>query len=119
MDNRIREHRLKRGWTMEQLAEKVGTTNPQISRLERGDRQLTVRWMVRLSQALGVNQSDLLIAPTDIVAPSVAPSDSNTIQDAAERRLLRVWRAMSPDAQDTFLQTVDLWAAQIIKDGSK
>lgn len=39
--------------TLADLAERVGTTNQQISHLELGRRQLTVDWLRRLGVALG------------------------------------------------------------------
>jgi transcriptional regulator with XRE-family HTH domain len=50
--NRIRELREARGFTLEELAARVGTTNQQISHLELGKRQLTVEWLRRLGAAL-------------------------------------------------------------------
>lgn len=50
--NRIRELREARGFTLEELAGRVGTTNQQISHLELGKRQLTVDWLRRLAVAL-------------------------------------------------------------------
>lgn len=58
--NRIAELREAAGLTQEQLAERVGTSNVQISRLERGDRRLTVGWMRRIAPHLGVNPTDLI-----------------------------------------------------------
>ena len=51
--NRLRELREARGWTLANLAERVGATNQQISHLELGKRQLTVDWLRRLGTALG------------------------------------------------------------------
>ena len=39
--------------TLADLAERVGTTNQQISHLELGKRQLTVDWLRRLGVAFG------------------------------------------------------------------
>jgi transcriptional regulator with XRE-family HTH domain len=51
--NRIRELREGRGLTLAELADRVGTTNQQISHLELGKRQLTVDWLRRLGGVLG------------------------------------------------------------------
>lgn len=51
--NRLRELREARGLTLADLAERLGTTNQQISHLELGKRQLTVDWLRRLGEALG------------------------------------------------------------------
>lgn len=60
LPNRIREHRLAAGLTLEQLAGKIGTTNQQVQRLETGARKLSEEWMVGLAEALGVPVQDLL-----------------------------------------------------------
>lgn len=58
--NRIAHFRELRGWSQEELARAIGTTNQQIGRLENGQRKLTVDWMNRLAPALGCLPSDLL-----------------------------------------------------------
>jgi phage repressor protein C with HTH and peptisase S24 domain len=45
---------------MQALADRAGTSAPQINKLEKGERRLTVDWMVRLGKALGVDPTDLL-----------------------------------------------------------
>ena len=52
--NRIAELRAERGRSIAKLAEAVNSNVSQIHRLERGERQLTQRWMERLGDALGV-----------------------------------------------------------------
>ena len=62
--NRIRELREARGLSAADLAEKVGTSQPQITRLERGERRLTVDWMQRIAKALDCQPSDLMATAT-------------------------------------------------------
>lgn len=50
--NRIKEWRTRFGLTYASLGELVGTTAPQIQKLERGERGLDIKWMVRISTAL-------------------------------------------------------------------
>src|SRR6187401_569620 len=54
MPNRIRELRVARKLTMATLADRVGTSEQQISRIERGHRRLTDDWMRRIATALDV-----------------------------------------------------------------
>lgn len=61
--NRIRELREARGLTLEELAQRVGTTNQQISHLELGKRQLTVDWLRRLAAALECHPWSLVEEP--------------------------------------------------------
>ncbi|AGF74116.1 putative prophage repressor [Bartonella australis AUST/NH1] len=58
--NIIRKLRKELGLTQVQLAEKVGTTQPQIKRLELSERKLTKEWAEKLALHLGVKPSDLL-----------------------------------------------------------
>ena len=50
--NRIREYRRARAMSLQELAERVGTSKSQIDKLERGQRRLTSEWMVRLAGPL-------------------------------------------------------------------
>lgn len=65
--NRVREWRHRKGLSIEALARRSRTTASQISKLERGDRRLTVDWMTRLAEALGCRREDLL--PSETEAP--------------------------------------------------
>jgi transcriptional regulator with XRE-family HTH domain len=60
MANRIKEWRLKRGLSMQALAERVGTSRQQVHKLERGERRLTEDWMRRLGNILECAPADLL-----------------------------------------------------------
>ncbi len=66
MTNRIRQIREDRGLSQQELADRVGTSNQQISLLERGERQLTANWMERLAKGLDVNPADLLGRAGDV-----------------------------------------------------
>lgn len=61
-NNRIRELRERRGWSADDLAQRAGTYQRQISRLENGERKLTAEWMMRIANALEVPPEDLLPA---------------------------------------------------------
>lgn len=62
--NRIRELREASRISSYELAERVGTTQSQISRLETGERRLTEDWMRRIARALNVAPSDLIATAT-------------------------------------------------------
>lgn len=65
--NPVRSFREKAKLTQAQLAERVGTSQPQIKRLETGERKLTKEWAERLAPALGV-PAELLLFPPKTVA---------------------------------------------------
>lgn len=83
MENRLRHWRTFRGLTLEQLAAAAQTSHQQILRLERGERRLTLDWMVRLAPPLGIEPRDLL--PSEPAAPSVPTPVSRRL--AAPRAL--------------------------------
>lgn len=56
----IRDLRKKLGMTQAALADLVGTTQPQIKRLEKGQRTLSKDWAERLAPHLGVTAENLM-----------------------------------------------------------
>lgn len=58
--NRIRELRVAAGLHAHELADRIGTTQSTISRLEAGTRGLTIDWLYRIALGLGVRAADLL-----------------------------------------------------------
>ena len=88
--NRIRELRKLRKLSAYDLADKVGTRQPTIHRLETGKMKLTVEWMKRIADALGVS-------PQDLIAPTVLDQASDdVIRHEPEDSLLRAAIAGSP-----------------------
>ena len=60
--NKIRALRQARGWSQEQLAAacRPKTSQPQIGRLERGKRKLSLEWMRLIGDALGVEPAAVM-----------------------------------------------------------
>jgi transcriptional regulator with XRE-family HTH domain len=56
----VRAARLERGWTQEELAHQTGLAAVQISRIERGVREIRLTTLLRLLQALDVPPARLL-----------------------------------------------------------
>lgn len=56
----IAAHRLQRGWSQQDLADKSGIGQSTISRYEAGDRVMGIEALVRLSNALNVAPGVLL-----------------------------------------------------------
>jgi len=50
----IREYRKSQGLSQEKLAERVGTKHTDIGKLERGERNVTLRTLERVAQSLGI-----------------------------------------------------------------
>ncbi len=58
--NRIRDLRTKKNWSQEQLAEKSGLHRTYIGAVERGERNITLRTLNRIAQALDCEMTVLL-----------------------------------------------------------
>jgi transcriptional regulator with XRE-family HTH domain len=56
----VRAARLARGWTQEELSRQTGLASVQISRIERGKREVRISTLLRLVKALDVSADDLL-----------------------------------------------------------
>lgn len=72
MANRIRELREAAELSMQDLADRVGTSASQINKLEKGQRRLTTDWMQRVANALNCEPQDLLangrpVAPVELI----------------------------------------------------
>ena len=69
---RLRELRLRRGWTLQELANQSGLSKTFLSRLESGDRQASIAAVLTLSRVLDVSlaflfESELATEPCVIV----------------------------------------------------
>lgn len=62
----LREWRIARGITQEQVAEALDTHKSVISNYERGKREPGVAVILRLASAIGVHPGDLFRAPDDV-----------------------------------------------------
>ena len=80
--NRIRELREALGWSQTDLALKLvpTTSQPQIDRLEKADRRLTVEWMARVAKALRVPARDILTEEKGSGAPHAMVASRNQKQ---------------------------------------
>lgn len=59
MKNRIKILRKERGFTLDALADLIGTSATQVQRLETGERRLNVDWIEKISKALEVLPADI------------------------------------------------------------
>jgi transcriptional regulator with XRE-family HTH domain len=78
---RLKELRLQRDWTLQELAEQSGLSKTFISRLESGDRQASIAAVLSLARIFGVSlasmfESQLATEPCLIVRASEAVSKS-------------------------------------------
>jgi len=92
MENRIKELRKAQGLTLKELADRVGTSNQQISHLEKGRRRLTLDWIERLAVALDCHPSDLL------------GGGATQPRNERERAMIELFRGLSEEQQEAFLK---------------
>lgn len=57
---RVRARRTQLGWTQEQLAEGVGLHFTYVGSVERGERNISLKNIIRLASALGVDPGSLV-----------------------------------------------------------
>ena len=87
---RIREVRLERGMTLEELAHKVGyNSRGAMSKIERGERRITVDLLKRIAAALNVEPDYLVMG-----------SDRESIQE----EINRLFDSLNPEQQEAVLQ---------------
>ena len=58
--NKLREIRKAKKMALKDVAESANTSVQQVQRLERGERRLTVDWVKRLAQAMGVDPAEIV-----------------------------------------------------------
>lgn len=85
MKYRIKELRLARGWTQEQLADLAGTNKGYISQLESGKREPSAETLRSLAAAFNVEAVHMI--------------ESSTPTDAATVRMLTIFEQLSPEDQ--------------------
>jgi transcriptional regulator with XRE-family HTH domain len=106
MGNQLRAYRLDAGLTLEQLAERMGTSVQQVSRLEKGQRKLTQDWMMRASAALGIPPAALFDAPR-------SPDVGETLKDRSEISLVRFWRGLDSTQRELFVKMLGAESGEI------
>ena len=85
--NRIRELRVKNGWTQDCLAAKLNTKRQTVGHYETGTRGLDVDTICRLCDIFGCT-ADYLLGRSDRQTPELTPE---------EEQLLAAWAAATPE----------------------
>lgn len=77
---RIRAARKSKGWSQHELAERMGSQRPNVTRLELGRVEPTLSFLRLATGALGISLSDVLRdVEADIATPDPAPPPAPTI----------------------------------------
>jgi transcriptional regulator with XRE-family HTH domain len=89
----VRRIRKERGLTAKEFAARIGTSPPQITRLEKGQRRFTDIWLNRIAEGLDVAINDILGEPAllDVVSVAyVAGQDKGDEVSKADRTSLKI-----------------------------
>ena len=92
---RVAQARRDRGFTQESLAEAVGIEAVTLSRLETGDRALSLSTLASISKVLDMGIGDLLDSGRVLSAPEHSPE---------EVELLRLYEKLSASQRDVLLR---------------
>lgn len=97
----IKEARTGAGMTQEELARKVkGASASDISKAERGEKDLTQEQLKAIAKATGVTQKSLLDAAKGTKKKSTAKKGSMSVT-ATERKLVELYREADSDTKKT------------------
>lgn len=96
LPNRLYELRRARGWSQQELADRVGCSKMHVSGLERGKRDFSLSMMRRFAQVLNVAPADLL-----------SRSDNPMLLAPDEERLLTTYRQAEPDKQESLQRVAE------------
>ncbi len=55
----LKQQRLRKGWTLDELAKRSGLSKPFLSRLESGDRQASIAAVLTLSEVFGLSLAEM------------------------------------------------------------
>jgi transcriptional regulator with XRE-family HTH domain len=94
--SRLRQIREDRGISQQQLADKVvpSTSQPQIDRLEKGQRKITKEWAVRLARALECHWVELM-------------GDDVPVLSDEERNVVELFRGLSDSDKRAVFRHID------------
>jgi transcriptional regulator with XRE-family HTH domain len=77
----LKQFRERARLTQQELADAASTSQPQIRRLEAGERKLTKEWAERLAPALGIRAETLLFPPANLNDPKVQDGPGWTVDE--------------------------------------
>ena len=96
----IKQLRLKKGWSQEELAHRVGTTTPSISRIETGRHGASDQLKKLIAQEFGLRVSELValseVGKASIKTPALSKGEEE------EQALLRHFRKMKTEKRELF-----------------
>lgn len=94
MDIKLKELRVMRGFSQQDMAEKLGIKTSRYGSWERGERMLNASQLVDCAHVLDCSTDEILGMPTN-----------EYFADPREAELHRVWRGLDVERQDRLLAT--------------
>ncbi len=89
---RIRAARKARGWTQEELASQAGLHFTYIGAVERGEKNLTIKSLERVTRALGLPMAEALKAAGPVKEPMAVAAEPCEFETLLQRYPPRVKR---------------------------
>ena len=101
----IKEARTAAGFTQEQLAKKVkGLTAGDLSKAERGEKDLTQEQLKLIAKATGVTQKSLLDAAKGTSSKKTSSSSGTSVTlTATEKKLVELYRSADSDTKKSVM----------------
>ena len=96
----IKQLRLKKGWSQEELAHRVGTTTTSISRIETGKHGASDQLKQMIAQEFGLKVSELVALSETSKSAAKIPALSKSEEE--EQTLLRYFRKMKMEKRELF-----------------
>lgn len=108
--NRIKELREERGLSSRELAKRIGTSAPHMSRLENAQSPLSIEWILKIAAALDVNSHEIMDLPLErkLAAncdDALLGSALGWLMEAADRHKVKLTR-----------QALAKWASYVYKE---
>ena len=92
MGERVKAGRERLGWSLDQLATRTGVSKPHLSRIERGETDITSSIQIRLVTGLGISLDEL------VWGCPFRPADPETLRKE-ERELVNRIRGFDPSGR--------------------
>ena len=103
MARRLREARVRSGWTQEQLAERAAIAAATLSRYERAGSSIPLEVLRRAALALGTTLGKLVDVESELPRRWTPPPEFRRLpRRAEEEAMLEVWRALKPRERKLF-----------------
>lgn len=90
MNEKIKQYRLERGWTQDELADRIGASKTHVSEMESGKKNPSRPMLLKLAREFGVKPSTLI-------------DDGSVDLSEDERALIEVFRRSSPATREHLL----------------